>query len=160
MLRRMVAWRDRAGVLPVEGQSFFARTRPIARPERFAMVAVRPSEREMAFRIVGSSVGFCAVLDVSTEITMLLPQERWTQVAPVFLDPAVQMDFRVITLDADVQLDAVGYISTLTGALARAGLSVAVMSAFSCDHLIVRHADLAQCLDILQKAGAAAPGRA
>jgi hypothetical protein len=144
----------------VENQSFFARTTPIPRPERFAMVAVRPSEREMAFRIAGTTVGFCAVLDVGTEVTLLLPQERWTQVAPVFIDPAVQTDFRVVTLDADVQLEAVGYISTVTGALARAGSPVAVMSAFSCDHLLVRERDLAQCLDILQKAGAAAPGRA
>jgi hypothetical protein len=144
----------------VENQSFFARTTPIPRPERFAMVAVRPSEREMAFRIAGTTVGFCAVLDVGTEVTLLLPQERWTQVAPVFIDPAVQTDFRVVTLDADVQLEAVGYISTVTGALARAGIPVAVMSAFSCDHLLVRERDLAQCLDILQKAGAAAPGRA
>ncbi len=124
------------------------------------MVAVRPSEREMAFRIAGGTPGFCAVLDVGTEITLLLPQERWAQVAPVFLDPAVQVDFRVVTLDSDVQLEAVGYISTVTGALARAGVPVAVMSAFSCDHLLVRDRDLQQCLDILQKAGAAAPGRA
>lgn len=114
----------------------------------------------MAFRIAGSTAGFCAVLDVGTEITLLLPVERWTQVSPVFIDPAVTSDFRVVTLDADVTLDAVGYISTLTGALARADVPVAVLSAFSCDHLVVRDRDLARCLDVLQKAGAAAPGRA
>ena len=145
---------------PVEAQSFFARTRPVPHPDHFAMVAVRPSEREMAFRIAGSTVGFCAVLDVGPEITLLLPVERWQQVAPVFIDPAVTTDFRIVTLDADVTLDAVGYISTLTGALARADVPVAVLSAFSCDHLVVRDRDLARCLDVLQKAGAAAPGRA
>ena len=144
----------------MESQSFFARTRPVVRPERFAVVAVRPSERDMAFRIASTSSGFCAVLDVGSEVTMLLTQDRWTQVSPVFLDPAVQSDFRVVTLDADVELNAVGYISTVTGALAREGLPVAVLSAFSCDHLLVRDRDLAQCLDILQKAGAAATGRA
>lgn len=145
----------------MEAQSFFARTKPIPRPERFAMVAVRPSEREMAFRIAGSTTGFCAVLDVGTEISLLLPQDRWTQVAPVFLEPAVTTDFRVVSLETtDVDLDAIGYISTITGALARAGVPVALLSAFSRDHLLVRDRDLARCLDVLQKAGAAAPGRA
>lgn len=140
----------------METQSFFARIRPVPHPEHFAMVAVRPSEREMAFRIAGSTQGFCLVLDVGTEISLMLPQDRWTQVSPVFLDPAVTTDFRVVTLDADVTLDAVGYISTVTGALARAGVPVAVLSAFSCDHLLVRDRDLTRCLDVLQKAGAAA----
>lgn len=144
----------------MEPQSFFSRTRPVVQPERFAMVAVRPSEREMAFRVLGAASGFCAVLDVGTEITMLLTQERWAQVAPVFLDPAVSGEnLRVVTLDSDVPLEAVGYISTLTGALARADVPVAVFSAFSCEHLLVRHRDLARCLEVLQKAGAEVRGR-
>ncbi len=147
------------GVSSVEPQSFFARTKPVPHPERFAMVAVRPSERELAFKIAGTTPGFCAVLDVGPEVTLLLPQERWAQVQPVFMDAAVTPDFRIVTLEADVDLDAVGYISTLTGALARADVPVAVLSAFSCDHLLVRDRDLARCLDVLQKAGAATPGR-
>jgi hypothetical protein len=143
----------------MEGQSFFARTRAVPRPERYAIVAVRPSERDLAFRVAAGTQGFCAVMDVGSEVTMLLPQERWVQVAPVFWDPAAQTDFRVVTLESDVPLEAVGYVSTITGALARAGVAVAVLSAFSCDHLIVRERDLGQCLEILQKAGAAVPGR-
>ena len=123
------------------------------------MVAVRPSEREMAVRIVGSTPGPCAVMDTGTEITMLLPQERWLRVSPVFLDAAVTTDFRLVTLESDVTLEAVGYISTLTAALARCDVPVAVVSAFSCDHLLVRDKDLARCLEVLQKAGAVTPGR-
>ncbi len=144
----------------MEPQSFFTRTKPVVQPDRFAMVAVRPSEREMAFRVLGSGTGFCAVLDVGSEVTMLLSQERWNQVHPVFMDPAVSPEpFRVVTLDADVALDAVGYISTLTGALARNDVPVAVFSAFSCEHLLVRDRDLSRCLDVLQKAGAEVRGR-
>lgn len=147
------------GVTAVESQSFFTRTRPVVQQERFAMVAVRPSEREMAFRVLAGATGFCAVLDVGTEVTMLLPQERWVQVAPLFMDPAVSGEgLRVVTLDADVPLEAVGYISTLTGALARADVPVAVFSAFSCEHLLVRDRDLGRCLDVLQKAGAEVRG--
>jgi hypothetical protein len=123
------------------------------------MVAVRPSEREMAFRIAATTPGFCMVLDVGAEVTLLLPQERWAQVQPVFMDAAVTPDFRVVTLEAGVELDEVGYISSITGALARAGVPVAVLSAFSCDHLLVRDRDLARCLDVLQKAGAVTQGR-
>jgi hypothetical protein len=144
----------------VEPQSFFARTRPVPHPERFAVVAVRPSERELALRIIASTPGFSAVLCQANEVTLVLPQERWNQVQPVFMDAAVSTDFRVVTLESDVELDAVGYISALTGALARADLPVAVLSGYSGDHLLVRDRDLARCLDVLQKAGAAAPGRA
>ena len=143
----------------MEAQSFFARTRPVPHPDRFTMVAVRPAEREMAFRVAASATGFCMVLDVGTEVTLLLPQERWAQVQPVFMDPAVTPDFRLVTLEAGVELDEVGYISSITGALARADVPVAVLSAFSCDHLLVRDRDLARCLDVLQKAGAVTPGR-
>ena len=139
--------------------SFFARTRPVAHPDRFAMVAVRPSEREMAFRVAGSTQGFCMVLDVGREVTLLLPQERWARVQPVFMDAAVTGEFRVITLEADVDLNEVGYIASITAALAREGVPVAVLSAFSEEHLLVRDGDLGRALTTLQKAGAAA-GRA
>ena len=158
--------RDRGGGAPLVGgvrsvdpQSFFARTRPVAHAERFAMVAVRPSEREMAFRVAGSTEGFCMVLDVGREVTLLLPQQRWTRVQPVFMDAAVTAEFRVITLEADIDLDEVVYIATITATLAREGVPVAVLSAFSQEHLLVRDGDLARALTILQKAGAAA-GRA
>jgi hypothetical protein len=144
----------------VDSASFFARTKPVAHPERFAMIAVRPSERELAFRIAGSTPGFCMVLDVGPEVTLLLPQERWAQVHPVFMDAAVTADFRVVTLEAGVELDEVGYISCITGALAKAEVPVAVISAFTQDHLLVRDRDLGKALAVLQRAGAAAAGRA
>ncbi len=140
----------------MDAAAFLARTRPVPHSDRFAMVAVRPSEREMAMRIAASTVGFCAVLDVGHEITLLLPQERWLQVQPVFMDPAATLDFRVVTLESNVPLEQVGYIAAVTEALARADVPVAVLSAFSCDHLLVRDADLGRCLSVLQRAGAAA----
>jgi hypothetical protein len=143
----------------VDPQSFFARTKPVVHPDRFAMVAVRPGERELAFRVAGSSPGFCMVLDVGREVTLLLSQERWARVQPVFMEAAVTGDFRVITLDAEIDLDEAGYISSITAALAKEGVPVAVLSAFSQEHLLVRDRDLGRALAILQKAGAAA-GRA
>lgn len=44
---------------------------------------------------------------------------------------------RLITLDVPSSLDAVGFLAVVTGALARAGIPVNVVSAFHHDHLFV-----------------------
>lgn len=111
----------------------------------------------MAFRVAEGSEDFCAVLSGAGEVTLVLPQEQWVRASTLFLDPAVQTDYRVITLVADIPPDAVGYVPAVTGALAETGVQAAVLSGYSCDHLLIRDRDLARSLDLLQRAGAVAP---
>jgi uncharacterized protein len=56
---------------------------------------------------------------------------------------------RMITLTVHSSLDAVGFLATVTGDLAVAGISVNVVSAFHHDHLFVPSARAEQALDIL-----------
>ncbi len=144
------------GVRLMKPSAFLHRTRAIPRPERFVVAAVRPSEREMALRVVESSDDFCAVLSGGGEVTVVMPQEQWQRASALFLDPAVETDFRVITLSADLPMDSVGYVSVVTGALAETGVQAAVLSAYSFEHLLVRERDLARSLDVLHRAGAVA----
>ena len=57
----------------------------------------------------------------------------------------------LITLDVHSSLEAVGLIAVVTGALAKAGISVNVIAGFYHDHLFVPSSKAAQAMSVLKE---------
>ena len=83
------------------------------------------------------------------EVTLLLEEEDWRAMRHAARDARAEGDFRLVTLDIELQWDVVGYLARVTEILAAAGLSVGALSAFSRDHLLVKQDDLAAALRAL-----------
>ena len=83
------------------------------------------------------------------EVTMLCEEEDWRAMRHAARDARTEGDFRLVTLDIELQWDVVGYLARVTEILAAAGLSVGALSAFSRDHLLVKQDDLAAALRAL-----------
>jgi hypothetical protein len=65
----------------------------------------------------------------------------------------VEAGWRALTVSGPLDFDLVGVLAGLTTPLARAGISVFVLSSFDTDHLMVRSADLEKAVVTLTEAG-------
>ncbi|MGB7923023.1 MAG: ACT domain-containing protein [Pyrinomonadaceae bacterium] len=83
------------------------------------------------------------------EVTLLLDETDWRTIRHAARDARVEGGFRLVTLDIELDWQTVGYLARVTDILARAGLSVGALSAFSRDHLLIKQDDLATALRVL-----------
>ncbi len=83
------------------------------------------------------------------EVTLLLEEEDWQAMRFAARDAHIEKDFRLVTLDIEVEWDVVGYLRRVTEILAEADVPVGALSAFSRDHLLIKQDDLARALRAL-----------
>ncbi len=77
-------------------------------------------------------------------------------VCPPDLVPAgaeVEPGWRLLSVVGSLDFALVGVMATLTDALARAGISVFVVSTFTTDHLLVKDLHLGRAVEALRSAG-------
>ncbi len=87
--------------------------------------------------IAEASLPFSAMLADQDEVTLLLPDEV-CQEFQRRLRLATQSDivYRLITLDALLEPDLVGFIARVSRSLAQCGIPVLVFAAYSRDHIL------------------------
>jgi hypothetical protein len=83
------------------------------------------------------------------EVTLLLEETDWHTMRHAARDARTEGDFRLVTLDIELQWNVVGYLARVTEILTAAGISVGALSVFSRDHLLVKQNDLAAALRAL-----------
>lgn len=83
------------------------------------------------------------------EVTLLLDETDWRAMRHAARDARVESDFRLVTLDLELDWNVVGYLARVTAILSDAGISVGALSAFSRDHLLIKQGDLARALRVL-----------
>lgn len=91
------------------------------------------------------------VLRDEREVTLLVDDADWETMRYALRDAQVENGFRLVTLNITLGWNVVGYIAAVTAILAEAGIPVGVLSAFSCDHLLIKQEDLSQALRVLGK---------
>lgn len=83
------------------------------------------------------------------EVTMLLDEKDLAAMAPGLAGARIARGYRLMTFDAELSLDVVGFLAEISGLLAAAGIPVIALSAFSRDHLLIEQNDLAAALKAL-----------
>jgi hypothetical protein len=83
------------------------------------------------------------------EVTMVLDETDFGTMRHALRDAKVERGYRLLTFDAVLALDLVGFLSEVTRILAAASVPVVAISAFSRDHLLIRQNDLASALKAL-----------
>jgi hypothetical protein len=110
----------------------------LVRKEVFAVAKVR-----------SPLLGCFAIIDDGREITVVIDQSLLSEEDAV----AVEYDWRLITFDAVLPFDVIGFLATVSTALAEEGVSVFVISAYSTDHILVKGNELDKALTKLQGIG-------
>jgi hypothetical protein len=85
------------------------------------------------------------------EITLVLPRGSWEAQRTGLEVSEESPDYRLITFDLPLDLGLVGYLATLTSAVAEAGVSIFSVSAFSRDHIFVPAEDFELAWDALRE---------
>ena len=66
---------------------------------------------------------------------------------------AVDAGWKIITFDLILPFDLVGFLAGVSGALAKAGISICALSSYSTDHIMVKSRDLEKALATWNKLG-------
>jgi len=103
-------------------------SRAVVRPERFAVVKAEG----------GAPPDALAVIRAGGETTWIVEEGR----LPASGMLAVELGWRLITFDMVLPFGLVGFLAAVAGALARDGVSLFALSAYSTDHILVRDFDL------------------
>lgn len=84
------------------------------------------------------------------EVTLVLDEIDFATIRHAVREAKVEKNFRLLSFDADLKFDAVGYMAAIAKILADAGLSILPISSFSRDHILIRQDDLAMALKALR----------
>ena len=121
-------------------------------PETFVLVGLRPEDwrrllenPELSPR---AESNFMLLRD-PFEVTLLLEEDDWRAMRHAARDARVETNFRLVTLDVELDWNVVGFLARVTEILAAEGIAVGALSAFSRDHLLIKQDDLGKALRVL-----------
>lgn len=99
---------------------------------------------------LGNAEGLIGLVFDDVETTLIITEKGWERVMAKFASYRVQHGFRLITLDIALDWSVVGFLAAISGELARKGIPVGSISAYSRDHLLVKQEYLERALDSLK----------
>ncbi|MCA9913866.1 MAG: ACT domain-containing protein [Anaerolineae bacterium] len=93
---------------------------------------------------------FTALLVDKDEVTLMLEEEDYGEYQRRLLDAEVsEIRYRLITFDIELAPTMVGFMATISAALAEAGISLMPFAAYSRDHIFVNQRDYEKTIAIL-----------
>jgi hypothetical protein len=129
----------------------WARTRLQIWPETYRLVSLPPAALAEAAALLAESGGsFAALVLTADEVSLTLPEEVWVRSSLGGRARATAGPYRVVTLDAEVDLDLCGYLAPVAARLAEAGVAIIPQCAYARDHVLVRGPDLEEAMRVLQ----------
>lgn len=94
---------------------------------------------------------FCALVVDAHEVTLLIPDEAVADFEARLRDHELGERYKLITADADLSPDLIGYMSAISNALAAANVGVFPYAAYTRDHILVPADQLPRALDALNE---------
>jgi hypothetical protein len=117
---------------------YFKNGRAVVAPGTFAIVKTKRA-----------LVNAFAVIKDDRETTCIIEEAKLG--AQKFL--GFEGDWRMITFDMVLPLSLVGFFAAVSGALAEAGVNIFTVSAYTTDHVFVKHQKLETAIKALEKLG-------
>ena len=90
-----------------------------------------------------------ATVDDGRETTHVVPEDRLDDIETRQCEPG----WRLLTFDVVLPFELVGFLATVATTLAEHDVSIFALSAYSTDHLLVRHDDLETAITALSERG-------
>lgn len=95
---------------------------------------------------------FCAMIVDKDEVTLVVPHDVPAEFTKRLRGhEAITYRYRLITIDAVLPPDLVGFMAKISAALADAGVTLLPYAAFSRDHLLVPEAQFETAMQALKK---------
>jgi len=108
--------------------------------EKFGVLKVKKLPKNKDF--------FCAIKD-KKEITLILKEIDIDKVNAI----EIEKDYRIITFNVILPFNLVGFMSTISSALAKEKISLLAISSYSNDHILVKERNLNKTIEVLKDLG-------
>jgi hypothetical protein len=129
---------------PIE--QILARTELTIRPQEFLLIGLEPSHRpRLETDLAHINSDFFQYIVEPDVLTLLLDSNDWTSLNH-YPEAKVEGPLRVFTFTMVMDWDVVGFLATVTGLLAQAGIPLGAVCGYYRDHLFisVEYATLAE----------------
>ncbi len=104
---------------------------------RFTIASIPLDQHAAAVSCLGDISGFVQLTCDKQEVTLIVAEEVWEQLAPNFPGAAVEGKRRMIRFDTVLDFSVVGFIAEISSALADADISILSLSTYSTDSVLV-----------------------
>jgi hypothetical protein len=120
--------------------------------ERYRLVRLHPRAITTAAGVV-AEIGqpFCALIVDRDEVTLMIPDDAVADFAERLRDHKLGETYRLITVDAELAPDLIGFMAVLSQALADARVGVFPYAAYTRDHIMVPELQLTLALETLEQ---------
>lgn len=124
-------------------------------PDEFALVGFTESGSDDVRKAAGAIFVHADIYLIFAdpyETTLIIPRKVLDNVPNLSAEARVETGYRLITFTRVMDLSVVGFLARVSDVLARAGVPILALSAFSRDHLLIRQTDLDAALAALDSA--------
>jgi hypothetical protein len=104
---------------------------------RFTVASIPLDQYAAVASCLADLTGFVQMTRDKQEITLIVAEDVWAQLAPRFPSAAVESNRRMIRFDTVLDFSVVGFIAEISGALADADISILSLSTYSTDAVLV-----------------------
>lgn len=131
--------------------SVLSRTAVFSDEQTYRLLRLPSNGITLAAGVVAeASLAFNAMIVDKDEVTLLLPEEVCEEFSRrLRLAAPCAVDYRLITFEAQLEPNLVGFIARISAALADAGIPILVYGSFSRDHIFVPEAHFKAALETI-----------
>ena len=133
-------------------EELLRRAKVVVAPATFVLVGLRHEDwarlLEQPELSPRPTVPFMLLRDTH-EVTLLLEEEDWLVMRHALREARVETNWRLVTLDIELDWNVTGFLARVTDILAAARIPVSALTAFSRDHLLIKQDDLPRALKAL-----------
>ncbi len=120
-------------------------------PDDYSIVFIDPRYEGKARRLLRDLRPFSSVTYTGEEVSVVLRAADWGALRENFSDSREEGPYRLLTFDIVLELSIVGFLSTVSAALAEEGVSIYAVSTYLKDHILVKKVDEERALAVLRK---------
>jgi hypothetical protein len=119
---------------------------------RFAVASIPLEYYHVVVDCLRDAEGFVSMTRDKEEISLIVTEDIWQKMAPLFPDVRAQEQRRMIRFDTVLDFSVVGFIAEISGALAEADISILSLSTYSTDAVFVHESRFDEAIAAVKQA--------
>jgi hypothetical protein len=119
---------------------------------RFAVVSLPLTQYLEALDAARLAEGFVSVTRDKEEVTLIVAEDYWRQIAARFPQAQAELERRMIRFDTVLDFSVVGFIAEISRALAEAGVSILSISTYRTDAVLVHESRFNEAITAVKRA--------
>ncbi|MDX2030826.1 MAG: ACT domain-containing protein [Blastocatellia bacterium] len=119
---------------------------------RFAIASIPLDQYAAVVECLGGVEGFVQMTRDKAEITLILAEDLWRELAPRFPGAVAEGRRRLIRFDTVLDFSVVGFIAEVSAAMAEADISILSLSTYRTDAILVHESRVDDALAAAKRA--------